>query len=195
MFCLYEETTISSFQIFRTYVNIKLTRSRTNLNITTAQLIINLLSMHKPMLAFIFGIFFSCQTNAQDDVKRPRSWTLEQKFYLSQNAPNPFFTDGETLIEYRALSAYTFSVIVFDARETKVLQFDHLPGYEGNFKIKGSDLIPGEYWYALIINGRRVLTRKLKLLGRDVNGGVASDRSMNRVNFWENNFYARTKNY
>lgn len=151
--------------------------------------------MHRPILTFIIGIFFSCQSNAQDGVKHPRSWTLEQKFYLSQNAPNPFFTDGETLIEYRALSAHTFSVIVFDAQEKKVLHFDHLPRYEGKFKISGNDLTPGEYRYVLIVNGRRVLMRKLKLQTRQVNGGVASDRSLNKVNFWENDFMLYTKKY
>ncbi|HRG01226.1 MAG TPA: T9SS type A sorting domain-containing protein [Bacteroidia bacterium] len=77
------------------------------------------------------------------------------------NKPNPF--NKETIIEYNIVETGTASILVFDMNG-KLLKtiLVKTPGH-GSVTINSADLLPGMYYYSLIVNNMEVDTKKMIL--------------------------------
>jgi hypothetical protein len=87
------------------------------------------------------------------------------KLTLGQNYPNPLRKTDVTTIEYSVVDAEEASIVLYDAvKKDKVLTIDKLPGDTGEVKISGAQLAAGSYTYALIINGRIAMKKKMDVV-------------------------------
>jgi hypothetical protein len=89
---------------------------------------------------------------------------LVGKIELGQNYPDPFFPSEETAITYRVDNAFCVKIILFDSDKEKLYTFEGLPKSGGKLIIGSNMLSPGEYYYALFINGRMMQKRYMKVL-------------------------------
>ncbi|HOY39590.1 MAG TPA: tail fiber domain-containing protein [Bacteroidales bacterium] len=81
--------------------------------------------------------------------------------YLLQNRPNPF--DNETIIEYYIpLERANASMLFFDMNG-KLLFSKDVDLNKGNLTINRGELMPGMYYYTLIVNDEEIDTKKMIL--------------------------------
>ena len=96
-------------------------------------------------------------------VERAKRFPFCGKLHLSQNYPNPLKQEETSFINYRAIDAAFAAILVYDSvGEIKLFQTVN-PGV-GEFEIHGAKWKPGEYRYTLVVNGRRVFTKKFTVL-------------------------------
>jgi hypothetical protein len=100
-------------------------------------------------------------------VERTKHFPFCGKLHLSQNYPNPVNQNETSLINYRAIDASFASILIYDSSGEVVLS-EKVDAGVGDFEINGAMLDPGEYQYALIINGRRVFVRKFTVLASKI---------------------------
>lgn len=83
---------------------------------------------------------------------------------LEQNYPNPFSPNEETTIDYHVAHVDEAAIIIYDAQTKKpVHEFRNLKHGGGQVVVNGQQLSKGNYIYALIVNGRMVAKRKMKV--------------------------------
>lgn len=76
------------------------------------------------------------------------------KTNLSQNNPNPFII--ETNIPFFIPSdAQSASIVIYDVKGAKILEYPIVTKGEGSLKINKSDLQVGSYFYSLILDGKQ----------------------------------------
>jgi hypothetical protein len=112
-----------------------------------------------------FGIAQS--SDAQDKsatLKEPNRFPHWGKLGLSQNDPNPLGRNQKTTIHYRAIDATSVTLVIYTSEGNKALVFENLPPGIGSVSVKANQLAPGNYTYALIINGRRISRKKMILV-------------------------------
>lgn len=85
------------------------------------------------------------------------------KLLLAQNVPNPVATDQATTIGYRVADGAPAAIIVYNASREPVLRFERLTAGNGQVVIGAGQLAPGAYTYVLLVQGRQVQRRSLKV--------------------------------
>lgn len=68
-----------------------------------------------------------------------------------------------SLINYRAIDATYAAIFIYDS-DGEVVFSKKVDAGVGDFEIDGAMWEPGEYRYALIINGRRVFVKRFNVL-------------------------------
>lgn len=104
-----------------------------------------------------------CQAEAGADATTDDRGLPMNQPLLEQNIPNPFTEN--TLIHYSLPEGFrTASIIVTDVSGTQVLQFAiNKPGF-GHVVVEGGSLNAGTYVYTLIVNGRRIESKRMVLV-------------------------------
>lgn len=83
---------------------------------------------------------------------------------LEQNYLNPFSSGEYTTIDYHIAYVDEAAIIIYDAQTKKpVHEFRSLKHGGGQVIVNGQQLSKGNYIYALIVNGRMVAKRKMKV--------------------------------
>jgi hypothetical protein len=85
------------------------------------------------------------------------------KIDIAQNYPNPFSTQSYTTIRFKAIDVFSAQLMVYSANGEIVLQTKLAPGV-GQVVLEGEELSPGVYHYALLVNGRRMASRRMLVL-------------------------------
>lgn len=84
---------------------------------------------------------------------------------LEQNYPNPISPAEKTTIEYHIAFVDEAAIIIYDAQTRKpVHQFKNLKQGAGQVMLSGNQLPKGEYIYALLVNGRLVTKRRMRIV-------------------------------
>jgi hypothetical protein len=92
-----------------------------------------------------------------------RRFPYTGKIDIMQNYPNPFSIQSFTTIRFKAIDVFSAQLIVYSASGKIVLQTKLDPGV-GQVVLEGRELSPGVYLYALLVNGRRMATRRMLVL-------------------------------
>jgi hypothetical protein len=88
--------------------------------------------------------------------------TNVSKAMLEQNAPNPF--NITTYIKYYLPNTTNSAMIfIYNLQGTQMKSFNISGTGEGCITINGSELMPGMYYYSLIVDGNEVDTKKMIL--------------------------------
>jgi hypothetical protein len=97
-------------------------------------------------------------------IERVKRFPYCGKLDLSQNFPNPFKTTQISTINYRAVDVPQASVIIFDMKGGRVLEFAKLSSSVGKVVIEADQLSQGIYTYALFVNNRVVARKKMLIV-------------------------------
>lgn len=120
------------------------------------------------IIAVLSGISFGIKAQKLSDLEkmlqleRSRRFPYCGKLNLSQNFPNPIKQNESSMINYRAIDATFVEIAVYDSLGEIVFINKVEPGV-GEFEIHASQLKPGRYYYALIVNGRRMFKKELNV--------------------------------
>lgn len=104
-------------------------------------------------ILFVIGIF---------------SPSLAQSLQYDVNVMNAdeLYSDTTLTLSYRAIGAYTFSIVIFDSEKEIVHHFTGLKTHAGNVVIPAGSLDEGTYTCALEVNGRLGIRKKMKVYHR-----------------------------
>ena len=81
---------------------------------------------------------------------------------LEKNVPNPFKNDTKIVFELPDKFNEAFiNIYALDGKQLK--SYPLFDGKSGSVTVKGSELFPGMFLYALIIDGREIATKKMIL--------------------------------
>lgn len=98
----------------------------------------------------------------QDDEKK---MVWGNTLTMEQNYPNPFLSSENTIIDYHIAYVNESAIIIYNAETKKpVLEFRNLKQGGGELKVSGQQLQKGNYIYALIVNGRMVSKRRMRVV-------------------------------
>jgi hypothetical protein len=92
-----------------------------------------------------------------------RRFPFTGKIDIAQNYPNPFSIQSSTTIRFKAIDVFSAQLIVYSANGEIFLQTKLKPGV-GQVVLDGGELSPGIYLYALLVNGRRMATKRMLVL-------------------------------
>ncbi len=82
--------------------------------------------------------------------------------FLYQNTPNPF--SKSTIIKYKlASNAVEASIMIFNMQGNLIETRKGLDSQKGEITIYGYELKPGMYMYSLIIDGKKIDTKRMIL--------------------------------
>lgn len=93
-------------------------------------------------------------------LEQTRHFPYCDKLNLSQNFPNPVKQGQRTMINYKAIDASVVEIVIYNSLGKMVSITSVAPGV-GEFEIHSGQLVAGEYYYALVVNGRRISIRKM----------------------------------
>lgn len=99
----------------------------------------------------------------QLQIERVKRFPYCGKLNLSQNFPNPFKTTQISTINYRAIDAPQASLIIFNTKGERVLEFAKLSSSVGKVVIEADQLPRGIYTYALVVNDRVIARKKMSI--------------------------------
>lgn len=120
-----------------------------------------------PILLCFFSFNGLSQNNIDFDkllqTERVKRFPYCGKLNLGQNCPNPFKTTQISTINYRAMDAPQASVIIFDMKGERVLEFAKLSSSVGKVIIEADQLSQGIYTYVLVVNNRVVARKKMSI--------------------------------
>jgi hypothetical protein len=115
----------------------------------------------------LVGIFVMCFVSAghSQSANHPSNASIfESPYDLGDASPDTFYDDETAEIAYRALGAETFSIIVYDDNRKIVHRYTNLKNPAGVIIVKPRVLKAGSYSYALEVNGRIGIRKKLTIL-------------------------------
>lgn len=81
---------------------------------------------------------------------------------LFQNTPNPF-NQSTTISYYLALNVRKATIYIYNLQGTQLKSIPVIEHGNGNILINGSELNPGMYIYALIVDGKEIDTKRMIL--------------------------------
>lgn len=136
--------------------------------------------MRSILLVTFFGMCLVMSAYCQPANQRSRPAIFESPYDLRTADPHSFYNDETTQISYRALGAETFSIVIYDDDKKLIQRFTNLKSTTGVVIVKPYTLKAGSYTYALEVNGRVGIRKKLTVLDSGSRPTSSHDRKHRR---------------
>lgn len=96
-----------------------------------------------------------------------RKFPFTGKIDITQNYPNPFSILSFTSIRFKAIDVYSAQFVLYSSTG-EIIQLLKLKPGVGEVVLKGGQLEPGVYLYALIVNGRRTSVKRMLVVASSI---------------------------